>query len=64
LLDVTGAVHDHGPPLPADTPWRQIHRAPPPLASQTGAITVFETGINRCRCDLPLVVAIECAAFR
>ena len=37
LLDVIGAIHDHGPPLPADTPWLPIHRMPPPLAAQPAA---------------------------
>jgi F-type H+/Na+-transporting ATPase subunit beta len=46
LLDVSGEVHDNGLPLPADTPRLPIHRAPPPLASQTAAATVFETGIK------------------
>src|SRR5271170_2890274 len=31
LIDVIGAIRDGGPPLPADTPRRAIHNAPPRL---------------------------------
>ena len=63
LLDVGGAVHDHGPPLPADTPWLPIHRAPPPLASQTAAATVFETGIKVIDLLVPLAFGGKAAMF-
>jgi len=63
LLDVSGAVHDHGPPLPADTPWLPIHRAPPPLASQTAAATVFETGIKVIDLLVPLAFGGKAAMF-
>jgi F-type H+/Na+-transporting ATPase subunit beta len=46
LLDVLGAVQDGGAPIPADTPRRPIHRAPPPLARQSGAPAPLETGIK------------------
>ena len=46
LLDVTGQVRDLGAPLPADTPRWPIHRAPPRLAEQSAATTMFETGIK------------------
>jgi len=63
LLDVSGAVHDHGPPLPADTPWLPIHRAPPPLAAQTAATTVFETGIKVIDLLVPLAFGSKTAMF-
>jgi F-type H+-transporting ATPase subunit beta len=63
LLDVIGTVHDHGPPLPADTPWLPIHRAPPPLAAQTGASTVFETGIKVIDLLVPLAFGSKTAMF-
>ncbi len=63
LLDVSGAVHDHGPPLPADTPWLPIHRMPPPLAAQTVASTVFETGIKVIDLLVPLAFGSKTAMF-
>ena len=63
LLDVCGAVHDHGPPLPADTTWLPIHRAPPPLAAQTAATTVFETGIKVIDLLVPLAFGSKTAMF-
>jgi F-type H+-transporting ATPase subunit beta len=63
LLDVSGIVHDHGPPLPADTPWRQIHAPPPPLANQTAATTVFETGIKVIDLLVPLAFGGKAAMF-
>jgi F-type H+/Na+-transporting ATPase subunit beta len=63
LLDVSGAVHDHGPPLPEDTPRWQIHRPPPPLASQTAAATVFETGIKVIDLLVPLAFGGKAAMF-
>jgi F-type H+-transporting ATPase subunit beta len=46
LLDVVGTTRDLSPDLPPDTPRRGIHAAPPPLASETSANAVFETGIK------------------
>ncbi|MCT2398443.1 F0F1 ATP synthase subunit beta [Novosphingobium mangrovi (ex Huang et al. 2023)] len=46
LLTVSGAIGDKGGPLPDDVPRWPIHRAPPPLASQTGVIDTFTTGIK------------------
>jgi F-type H+-transporting ATPase subunit beta len=46
LMDVTGTCRDKGPPLPQDTPRWPIHRAPPPLGSQSAATQIFETGIK------------------
>ena len=63
LLDVSGAVNDHGPPLPADTLRLPIHRAPPPLAEQTAATTVFETGIKVIDLLVPLAFGGKAAMF-
>jgi F-type H+-transporting ATPase subunit beta len=63
LLDVSGEVHDNGLPLPADTPRLPIHRAPPPLASQTAAATVFETGIKVIDLLVPLAFGGKAAMF-
>ena len=63
LLDVSGTVHDHGPPLPADTPWLPIHRAPPPLSAQTAATSVFETGIKVIDLLVPLAFGGKAAMF-
>ena len=63
LLDVSGAVHDHGPALPAETPWLPIHRAPPPLATQTAATSVFETGIKVIDLLVPLAFGSKAAMF-
>jgi len=46
LLDVTGTCQDKGPPLPDGILRWPIHRAPPPLESQSAATDVFETGIK------------------
>jgi F-type H+-transporting ATPase subunit beta len=63
LLDVTGTAHDHGPALPAEAPHLPIHRAPPPLASQTAATTVFETGIKVIDLRVPLAFGGPAAMF-
>ncbi|MGO9998691.1 MAG: F0F1 ATP synthase subunit beta [Acetobacteraceae bacterium] len=63
LLDVSGEVHDNGLPLPADTPRLPIHRAPPPLASQAAAATVFETGIKVIDLLVPLAFGGKAAMF-
>ena len=46
LIDVLGAPLDGGPPIAAGRARWPIHRAPPPLAGQSGARTLFETGIK------------------
>jgi F-type H+-transporting ATPase subunit beta len=46
LVDVLGAPRDGGPPIPAKTTRWPIHRAPPPLAQQSGARALLETGIK------------------
>ena len=63
LLDVSGTVNDHGPPLPADTLRLPIHRPPPPLAEQTAATTVFETGIKVIDLLVPLAFGGKAAMF-
>jgi F-type H+-transporting ATPase subunit beta len=63
LLDVTGAVRDEGPALPADTPRWSIHRAPPALADQSPAIAVFETGIKVIDLVAPLAQGGKAAMF-
>ncbi len=63
LLDVTGAVRDHGPPLPADTPRQSIHGAPPTLAQETSATVLFETGIKVIDLLAPLAQGGKAAMF-
>jgi F-type H+-transporting ATPase subunit beta len=46
LIDVVGTLRDNGPELPADTPRRSIHNAPPSLGDETAATVIFETGIK------------------
>ena len=46
LLDVAGTCQDRGPSLPDGILRWPIHRAPPPLESQSAATDVFETGIK------------------
>src|SRR5471030_2679553 len=46
LLDVLGTVRDRGAQLPADTPRRGIHNAPPALEDETSTNEVFETGLK------------------
>src|SRR5262249_49901399 len=45
LLDLTGAIGDKGKPLAADVPRRPIHRSPPALAAQSGAMIAAERGL-------------------
>jgi F-type H+/Na+-transporting ATPase subunit beta len=63
LLDVTGATGDKGAPFAADVPRRPIHRAPPPLASQTGATEIFTTGIKVIDLLTPLAQGGKAAMF-
>ena len=46
LINVLGQVSDGGPPIAAGTARWPIHRAPPPLAGQSGERTLLETGIK------------------
>lgn len=63
LLDVTGRIGDDGQPLPDDVPRRPIHRPPPPLAAQTGASTLFGTGLKVIDLLTPLVQGGKAAMF-
>jgi F-type H+-transporting ATPase subunit beta len=63
LLNVTGAVGDNGPALPADTPHWPIHRAPPPLSAQSGATDLFMTGIKAIDLLTPLAHGGKAAMF-
>lgn len=46
LVDVLGVPRDGGPPIAPETTRWPIHRPPPPLARQSGARTLLETGIK------------------
>ena len=63
LLDVLGVPGDRGPALPAETERWPIHRSPPPLVAQTGASTVFETGIKVIDLLVPLARGGKAAMF-
>ncbi|MGO4869826.1 MAG: F0F1 ATP synthase subunit beta [Roseiarcus sp.] len=63
LLDVTGAVRDLGPELPADTPRRGIHNPPPALKDETSATAVFETGVKIIDLLAPLAQGGKAAMF-
>jgi F-type H+-transporting ATPase subunit beta len=63
LLDVMGQVRDRGPALPADTPRWPIHRPAPPLAAQTAAHEIFETGIKALDLLCPLARGGKAALF-
>jgi F-type H+-transporting ATPase subunit beta len=63
LLDVTGAVRDLGPELPADTPRRGIHNPPPALKDETSSTAVFETGIKIIDLLAPLAQGGKAAMF-
>ena len=63
LLDVMGEPQDNGPQLPADTPRRPIHAAPPHLRSQSTATDVFETGIKVIDLLTPMAQGGKAAMF-
>ena len=63
LLDVTGAVRDDGPPLPAAMPRWPIHRAAPPLGERSPATAIFETGIKVIDLLAPLAQGGKAAMF-
>lgn len=63
LLDVVGTPQDNGPDLPADTPLRSIHAAPPLLRSQSTATEVFETGIKVIDLLTPMAQGGKAAMF-
>ncbi len=63
LLNVMGETRDNGGDLPANTPRRPIHRAPPPLSSQRGDTRVFSTGIKVLDLLAPLARGGKSAMF-
>src|SRR4029077_18130016 len=63
LLDVTGAAGDKGAAFPADAPRRSIHRAPPPLAAQSGSTEIFSTGVKVLDLLTPLAQGGKAAMF-
>lgn len=63
LLDVAGRCGDRLADLPADTPRRPIHRAPPPLAQQRGSAEIFSTGIKVIDLLTPLAQGGKAAMF-
>ena len=63
LLDVTGNVRDHGPPLPPDTPRRPIHGSPPLLTGAGATTEVFETGIKVIDLLAPMAQGGKAAMF-
>ncbi len=63
LLDAIGNLRDDGPKLPADTPRRSIHAAPPPLRIQTRTTDVFETGIKVIDLLTPMAQGGKAAMF-
>ncbi|MDF1856563.1 F0F1 ATP synthase subunit beta [Pseudooceanicola sp.] len=63
LLDVVGQTQDNGPALPADTPRRAIHTAPPTLKEQTRTTEVFETGIKVIDLLTPMAQGGKAAMF-
>ena len=63
LLDVTGEVRDLDGALPAETPRRSIHAAPPPLSAQSTTTEVFETGIKVIDLLTPMAQGGKAAMF-
>ena len=63
LLDVVGAVRDHGPSLPPDTPLRGIHGAPPALAAKRSGDKIFKTGIKVIDLLAPMAQGGKAAMF-
>ena len=63
LLDVMGNLRDEGPALPADTPRRGIHAAPPALTEETSSVAMFETGIKVIDLLAPLAQGGKAAMF-
>ncbi len=63
LLDVTGRIGDTHGPLAADVPRRPIHHSPPSFAAQSGATTIFATGIKVIDLLAPLAQGGKAAMF-
>ena len=56
-------MRDRGPLLPADTPRRSIHHAPPALNDETSSVAVFETGVKVIDLLAPLAQGGKAAMF-
>jgi F-type H+/Na+-transporting ATPase subunit beta len=63
LLDVTGTLRDRGAVLPADTPRRGIHHAPPRLSEEPSTTAIFETGIKVIDLLTPMAQGGKAAMF-
>ena len=63
LFDVVGETRDGGPALAPDTERMPIHRAAPPLASQSGTPLIFATGIKVIDLLAPLAQGGKAAMF-
>jgi len=63
LLNVVGDPVDNGPPLPADTERRPIHRPPPKLAAQESSRDLFLSGIKVIDLLAPLASGGKAAMF-
>ncbi len=63
LMNVMGEVKDAGPPLPADTPTRPIHRKPPSMKAQNIDTKLFATGIKMLDLLAPLEQGGKAAMF-
>jgi F-type H+-transporting ATPase subunit beta len=63
VLNALGEPVDRGPPLAEDVPRWPIHRPAPPLARQTGALELFETGIKVIDLLAPLARGGKAAMF-
>ena len=63
LLDVVGTLRDRGPALPAGTPRRSIHQAPPALKDEVSGIVVYETGIKIIDLLAPIAQGGKAAMF-
>jgi F-type H+-transporting ATPase subunit beta len=63
LLDVVGQLRDGGPTLPAGTPRRSIHNAPPSITEEASNTEIFETGIKVLDLLTPLPQGGKAAMF-
>jgi F-type H+-transporting ATPase subunit beta len=63
LVDMLGEPADNGAPLEAGVPRRPIHHAAPPIARQSAATDIFETGIKVIDLLAPLAQGGKAAMF-
>ena len=63
LVNMMGQPADNGAAFPPDMPARPIHRAAPPMARQSGATEIFETGIKVIDLLAPLAQGGKAAMF-